>query len=103
MLISEIEGWHYVISWDNPQPADSSSMRKALTRLGKLYSLKTKTSVVLAPKSSTSVHDVRAAIRDNLNAVKGNAFYVNLKSGKGFQISMKHGGVWKSAAGPKSA
>lgn len=97
MLISEVEGWHYFISWDNPVPANSSAIIKALRALGKLSELKTKTSVVLSPRSGVSWHQVRHAIKNNLNQTTGNAFYVNLKSGKGFQISHRTKWLWKSA------
>ena len=45
MLISEIRGWHWAITWDNPDPPDSSKMLKALNQLhryGKRYKLKSK-------------------------------------------------------------
>jgi hypothetical protein len=29
MLISEVKGWHYFISWDNPAPADFSAILSA--------------------------------------------------------------------------
>jgi hypothetical protein len=97
MLLSEVRGWYYFISWDNPVPADSSKMLKALQALGKVTKLQTKTSVVLAPKSSTKWRDVRRAVVQNLHTTKGNAFYVNLRSGKGFQIGKSTGGHWKAA------
>jgi hypothetical protein len=97
MLISEVKGWHYYISWDNPVPANSSAMIKALAALGKVSSLKTKTSVVLSPRSTVGYRDVRSAISGNLNQKTGSAFYVNLKSGRGFQISHKTNWLWKSA------
>lgn len=97
MLMSEIQGWYYFISWDNPVPADSSSMLKALRTLGKVTSLHTKTSVVLAPKAKVTWRDVRAAIAQNLHSVKGNAFYVNLRSGKGFHYGAKTKWLWKKA------
>lgn len=36
MLISELKGWHWAITWDNPIPADSSAMLAALSALGNL-------------------------------------------------------------------
>ena len=94
MLISEIQGWYYFISWDNPVPANSSAILKALEALGKVTPLHTKTSVALAPKSKTTWRDVRAAIDQNLSPISGNAFYVNLRSGKGFHFGAKKR-VWK--------
>ena len=55
MLISEVQGWYYFISWDNPMPADSSTILSALRSLGKVTELNTKTSVVLAPKKKYKV------------------------------------------------
>ena len=98
MLISEIKGWHYYISWDNPTPADSSAILKALGKLGRLTKLRTKTSYVLAPRVSTKPQHVRDAIKHNLHSLKGNAFYVNLRTGKGFQIGRNTKWLWKRAA-----
>ncbi|MGH8427421.1 MAG: hypothetical protein ACRES7_05490 [Gammaproteobacteria bacterium] len=95
MLISEVKGWYYFISWDNPVPADSSSMLTALKRLGKVTTLQTKTSIALAPKKTTTWRHVRAATRQNLHQKRGNAFYVNLRSGLGFQIGKKTNYLWK--------
>ena len=98
MLLSEVKGWHYFISWDNPQPADSSSMLKDLERLGKVRSLETKTSVVLSPKRKTTYHHVREAIKKNLNRENlktGKAFYVNLRSGQGFEIGKSTKWKWR--------
>jgi len=95
MLISEIQGWHYFISWDNPVPADSSAMLEALGALGKITELQTKTTVALSPRISTKWRDVRNAIKSNLHLGKGNAFYVNLRSGKGFQIGSQTEHLWK--------
>jgi hypothetical protein len=36
MLYSEMKGWHWIITWDNPVPADSSAMVTALSALEKL-------------------------------------------------------------------
>lgn len=97
MLMSEVKGWHYFISWDNPVPANSSAMLASLRLLGRVSKLSTKTSVVLSPKSTVTWSHVRSAIRLNLNRRNGSAFYVNLRSGKGFQISRKTQWLWKSA------
>lgn len=95
MLISEAQGWYYFISWDNPDPPDSRTMLKALKKLGKVTILLTKTSVVLAPGRDTTWRDVRKVIKENLSRRKGNAFYVNLRSGKGFHIGLKTKHAWK--------
>ncbi len=102
MLISEVRGWRYFISWDNPQPADSSSMLKDLERLGKVKPLETKTSVVLSPKRKTTYHHVREAIKKNLsreNLKTGKAFYVNLRSGQGFEIGKSTKWKWRYPVG----
>jgi hypothetical protein len=49
MLISEIRGWQWAITWDNPIPPDSSKMLRALSGLGKVTRVNTKTTVLLAP------------------------------------------------------
>lgn len=97
MLISEVKGWHYFVSWDNPMPADSSAMLSALRALGKVTTLQTKTSIALSPRSTVHWQDVRDAIKANLNPKNGNAFYVNVRTGKGFQIGKKTKWLWKSA------
>lgn len=97
MLVSEIKGWYYYISWDNPVPANSRSMLKALRALGNVSVLETKTSIALAPKQGYSWRHVRTAIEENLNQTTGKAFYVNLRSGKGFEISQRTNWRWRSA------
>jgi hypothetical protein len=98
MLISEVKGWHYFISWDNPVPADSSAMLQSLCKLGRLTKLQTKTSLALAPYATTHWRQVRDVIKANLHGKKGNAFYVNLRSGKGFEIGSRTKRLWKTAA-----
>jgi len=95
MLLSEIQGWHYFITWDNPVPANSSAMLKALEALGHVTPVSTKTTVALTPYGETTWRQVRFAIETNLHPKKGNAMYVNVRSGKAFQISAKTGFLWK--------
>ena len=71
-------------------------MFAALRRLGKVTKLQTKTTIALSPTSTTTWADVRAAIKSNLNPAKGNAIYVNLRSGKVFQIGRRTRFLWKS-------
>ena len=97
MLLSELYGWHYIITWDNPLPANSSAILTALQALGKVTPLNTKTTVALSPKSKTSWQDVRLAIEANIDPKIGNAVYVNLKSGKAFHRGAKTKHKWKSA------
>ena len=85
MLISEIRGWHWVITWDNPLPADSSAMLAALRSLGRLTSVQTKTTYLLAPKKGVGWRQIRAAIEANLHPQKGNVTYVNLRSKGAFE------------------
>lgn len=97
MLASEIKGWYYFISWDNASPPDSSAILVALAALGAVSHLTTKTSVALAPRSGVTWRDVRVAIRENLNPENGKAFYVNLRTGKCFQIGSLTNWHWRSA------
>jgi hypothetical protein len=48
-LISDVKDWHWLITWDNPIPANSSAMIGTLSALGKVRLVYTKTTVVLAP------------------------------------------------------
>ena len=95
MLVSEVKRWHYFISWDNAEPADSRTMLRALKSLGKVTTLQTKTSVALAPKSTTTWQKVRMAIEQNLHKRKGNAFYVNLRTSRGFHYGKGTNRYWK--------
>jgi hypothetical protein len=95
MLISEVRGWHWAITWDNPVPADSSAMLAALGKLGKLTDVQTKTTYMLAPKKSVGWQQIRKAIVSNLHPKKGNAFYVNLRSGMSFEYGSSTGFLWK--------
>lgn len=91
MLISELydshelSGSHWLITWDNPEPADSSSMLADLSSLGKLYTTKTKTTAILAPKKTAGWKDIRKTIVKNMNKSKGKVVYANLKSGNIFE------------------
>ena len=95
MLLSEIKGWHWAITWDNPIPANSSTMLAALKKLGKLTKVQTKTSCILAPKASVSWRQIRSAIESNLHPTKGNALYVNLRNGSVFQRGKITNHKWK--------
>ena len=97
MLISELRGWHWAITWDNPVPADSSSMLTALGALGKLTAVQTKTTYLLAPKANVGWRQIRTAIENSLHPTKGNVFYVNLRSGKSFERGSQTGHKWKRA------
>ncbi len=95
MLVSEVLKWQWVISWDNPVPADSSSMHAALRKLGKVTPLQTKTSVVFAPRRKTHYQHTRYVLMNNLHPQKGSVFYVNLRSGDAFAYGSKTGFHWK--------
>jgi pyridoxine/pyridoxamine 5'-phosphate oxidase len=95
--VNEAIKWRFFISWDNPIPPNSKEILRALKRLGHVSHLATKTSVALAPKKGKGYRDVRIAIQRNLSRTKGNAFYVNLRSGRAFQISAICGMTWMSA------
>ena len=70
-------------------------MLAALGRLGKLTDVQTKTTYMLAPKQSSTWRDIRKAIVANLHPKKGNAFYVNLRSGLSFEYGSQTGFKWK--------
>ena len=95
MLVSEIRGWHWVITWDNPQPANSSALLNALNGLGHVTELGTKTTVALAPMQNIRPKDIRAAISENMNLETGKVVYVNLRSHKAFQWGPDTGNKWR--------
>ncbi len=95
MLISELNKWHWAITWDNPAPANSSTMLAALRALGRLTPMGTKTTVLLAPRSNVKSADIRDAIKANLDRSKGNAFYADLRTGNAFEIGVKTKFNWR--------
>jgi hypothetical protein len=95
MLYSEMKGWHSIITWDNPVPADSSAMVTALSALGKLTKVQTKTTYILAPRKNISWQRIRKALTGNLHPRRGNAVYVNLKSGGVFEWGRNTRFLWK--------
>lgn len=97
MLLSQINKWHWLITWDNPVPANSSTMLKELGKLGAITPLQAKTTVLLAPKASVTWKQIRQAIDMNLHPKKGKAAYANLRTQNAFHRgpSTKH--VWKRA------
>jgi hypothetical protein len=94
-LVSEVKKWHWVITWDNPVPADSSKMRSALGRLGKLTPLQTKTTVVLAPLRFVTAAKIRKVIVAHLHPTRGNAVYVNLRTKNAWQYGVTTGYNWE--------
>jgi hypothetical protein len=96
-LKSEINSWHWLITWDNPDPANSSSMLAALSTLGKATKVQTKTTILLAPKRSSKWRIIRSAIENNLHATKGNAVYLNLRSGRAFEFGSDTRRRWRRA------
>jgi len=94
MKISEIRGWQWVIAWDNPKPADSSTMRADLKKLGRITKVQTKTTVILAPNSTVTWRQIRKAIESNLHPKKGNAVYVNLRSKSAYEWGKKTKYKW---------
>ena len=95
MLRSEVHGWQWVVSWDNAKPATSKTMLAALSALGNLTDVQTKTTYILAPKSTVGWRDIRAAIVANLDPVKGNATYTNLRTGRVFEYGSETKFKWK--------
>src|SRR5260221_4486586 len=53
MRISEIRGWQWLITWDNPIPADSSAMLRALGNLGRVTKVQTNRYASSSAASST--------------------------------------------------
>lgn len=70
-------------------------MLKALKALGKLTFVQTKTTCVLAPKSTTHWRQIREALEENLHRKKGNVVYVNLRSGNIFSWGADTNHEWK--------
>jgi hypothetical protein len=97
VLYSEIKGWHWMITWDNPVPADSSGMVAALSTLGKLTKVQTKTTYILAPKRHVRWQQIRNALTRILHPQRGNLAYVNLKSGGAFEWGRNTRFKWKKA------
>lgn len=95
MLVSEMRGWHWAITWDNPLPADSSAILMTLGQLGNLTRLQTKTTCLLAPRKGIGWRQIRNALTSNLHPRRGNVFYVNLRSGGAFQWGTATGHRWK--------
>lgn len=94
MLYSQLKKWHWLISWDNPQPATSSTMLADLASLGKVTRVQTATTVILAPYASAGWRKIRAAIVANLNPATGKAVYINLRSGNAFDYGPATGHLW---------
>ncbi|WP_445487840.1 hypothetical protein [Rhodopseudomonas sp. RCAM05734] len=95
LLASEVNKWHWVITWDNPVPPNSSKMLAALGRLGKLTSLQTKTTVLLAPRKFVSAARIRRVIVAHLHPMKGNAVYVNLRTKNAWHYGKVTGHHWQ--------
>lgn len=96
MTKTDIKKWHWAITWDNPFPADSSSMIAALSKLGSLTAVQTKTTYILSPKKGVTWHQIRAALVANLHPQKGNVVYVNMRSGKIFEWGRNTSHKWRS-------
>ena len=70
-------------------------MLRALSVLGKLTQVQTKTTYVLAPRKQVGWRVIRKAIVANLHPTKGNVCYVNLRSGRAFQWGGNTGHKWR--------
>lgn len=95
MLLSEIHGWYWAITWDNPRPANSSAMLAGLKRIGRVTRLAAKTTVLLAPKANVGWRQIRGVLVTNLHPQKGNVVYVNLRTKRAFQWGSNTGFKWK--------
>jgi hypothetical protein len=79
MLISELNNDFYLITWDNPVPANSRGMLSALGRLGRVEIVHAKTTVKLWPKSTATFGKVRYNVRMNFHRTKGRAVIVGVE------------------------
>ena len=98
-LKRQLREWHWAITYDNPLPANSSSMIEALSALGELTRVQTKTTWMLATREGVTWRHVRNAITNNLHPRKGNALYVNLRTGKAYEWGANTGRRWRGAGG----
>lgn len=76
-------------------------MLDALSSLGKLTAVQTKTTYILAPRIDVGYQAIRRAIETNLHPSKGNAVYVNLRSGKAFEFGRNTRRIWRMVAGSR--
>lgn len=98
MLDSELTNDFYIITWDNPLPANSSGMIRALKRLGRVEGVHAKTTVKLFPKSSVNFGNVRRSVRINLNRRTGRAVVVSIANKHVSHIDNAVArGTWKKA------
>lgn len=85
----------FIISWDNPIPANSSKMIANLKECGRVTKLSTSTSVLLSVKPNINIEKIRDIIKSNLNKKNGRAFYVNERKRLTFHIDARVSFHWK--------
>jgi hypothetical protein len=78
MLVSEILGWQWVVTWDNPQ--DYDAIIRAFEALGRADKLATATTILFAPRSDVGEDQVRATIVEHMKPDTGHVVYVNLET-----------------------
>jgi len=49
MPASDIKDWHYAVTWDNADPADSKKMLADLAIVGRLTKIETQTTFCISP------------------------------------------------------
>jgi hypothetical protein len=81
-----------LITYDNPH---YPTMLSALSRLGTVTELGTKTTVFIELHSTTSYKRVRRCITRNLKPNIGNAVYANLKTRRAFSYGKHTRFLWK--------
>lgn len=95
MLYSEIRGWQWLITWDNPTPANSTTLKSALRGLGSVIEATTKTTVIFAPRHGVSWKVIRDALTSNLNQTTGKVVYVNMMSKRAFEWGPQTNFQWQ--------
>lgn len=98
MLTSELKGWYYLITWDNAVPTDSSTLKDALRRIGRISELQPRTTVLFAPRAGVAGPALRRTISAHLHPRKGGAAYSSLRSKAVWEFGRRTGGTWRKVA-----
>lgn len=72
-------------------------MLAALSALGNLTKVQTKTSIVLAPRVGGHGRAIRKGISTNMHPRTENAFYINLRTGNAFDWGYATRFKWRTA------
>ena len=95
MLISEVRGWHWAITFGTIPGREFIHNAWSLDVSGANKNPDTKTTVLLAPRRRVGWRRIREAIVNNLHPQSGNAFYVNLRSRGAFERGSNTNFLWK--------